>query len=67
MYVDSYEFKDWMQKRQASLQSVLSEQEARNVALSEIKEDIRNLNGFLVSFSILLLAITNYLVFGTIT
>lgn len=44
-HLSDQEIKDWTEKRQASLQSVLSEQEARNVAMTEINEEIKNYTG----------------------
>ncbi len=44
-HLSDQEIKDWTEKRQTSLQSVLSEQEARNVAMTEINEEIRNYTG----------------------
>lgn len=39
------EIREWSEKRQVSLQTVLSEQEARNVARSEISEEIKRYGG----------------------
>lgn len=39
------EIQDWSAKRQASLQTVLSEQEARNIAMTELNEEAKLYNG----------------------
>ena len=44
-HLSDQEIKDWSAKRQASLQSVLSEQEARNIVTTELNQEAKLYNG----------------------
>lgn len=44
-HLSDQEIKDWSSKRQASLQTVLSEQEARNVVTTELNQEAKLYNG----------------------
>ena len=44
-HLSKREIRNWTAKRQASLETVLSEQEAHNVTMMEIKEDMKRYNG----------------------